>query len=194
MTGFVYVFVDIEVDGPDPGVNSMLSLAAVARSDTGADLGDYASNVQPIEGATPDTATLRWWQSQPALWAEVTRRPKAPLQVMRDFSCWVQALPGGPVFAAHPLVFDGLWVDWYLRRFAGTRLFGGPFPGRSLFVGAGIDIPSYVQAALGMEYFRQRPDYPPELLDGVQHTHRALDDARGHAALYFNARRRALAR
>jgi len=194
MTEIVYVFVDIEVDGPDPGENSMRSLAAVARSTAGAELGEFERNLRPLVGAEPEPRTLQWWQSQPGLWAAMTRGAEPPDQVMRGFADWVQALPGDAVFAAHPLVFDGLWLDWYLRRFTGTRLFGGPFPGRSLFVGAGIDIPSFVQAALGMEYFRERPDYPAELLDGVPHTHRALDDARGHAALYFNARRRAFGR
>ena len=40
------------------------------------------------------------------------------------------------------------------------------------------------------EYFKERPNYPPELLGDVPHTHKPIDDARGHAALYFNARRR----
>ena len=194
MTDLVYVFVDVEVDGPDPGKNSLRSLAAVAFSAAGTELREFTRNLQPLKGAEPEPVTLRWWQSQPAPWAEITRDAEVPDLAMIAFAGWVQALPGAPVFAAHPLVFDGSWMDWYLRRYTGTRLFGGPFAGRSLFVGAGIDIPSYVQAALGMDYFRERPDYPADLLDGFQHTHRALGDARGHAALYFNARRRVLGR
>lgn len=38
------------------------------------------------------------------------------------------------------------------------------------------------------------PGYPSDLTDGTLHTHRALDDARGHASLYFNARRRVISR
>ena len=64
------------------------------------------------------------------------------------------------------------------------------FPRALPLIGAGVDVPSYVQAALNMAYFKSRPQYPLELLDGALHTHRPLDDARGHAALYFNARRR----
>ena len=41
-----------------------------------------------------------------------------------------------------------------------------------------------------MEYFRVRPDYPPGLLGDVPHTHKPVDDARGHAA-FARGRRRA---
>ena len=109
---------------------------------------------------------------------------------MPSFCRWLGTLPGDLVLAAHPLIFDGLWLDWYLREFTSSRVFAGPFQGRCLFTGAGIDIPSYVQAALGLNYVRARPDYPADLLDDIAHTHRPVDDARGHAALYFNAKAR----
>ena len=38
-------------------------------------------------------------------------------------------------------------LDWYLRRFCNAAVFSGPFRIRCPFVGAGVDVPSYVQAA-----------------------------------------------
>ena len=103
---------------------------------------------------------------------------------------WLENLGSELALAAHPLLLDGIWLDWYLRRFCNATVFAGPFRVRCPFVGAGVDVPSYVQAALNMAYFESSPQYPLELLGGTPHTHRPLDDARGHAALYFNARRR----
>jgi hypothetical protein len=189
MNALILCFVDIETDGPVPGDNSMLSLACVAKSEEGEEIGVFSRNLCPLEEAEPEPSTFAWWQTQPEAWAVITSGAAQADRVISDFVAWVRDLPSEAVFAAHPLIFDGLWVDWYLRRFAQTRLFRGPHPGAVLFVGAGIDIPSYVQAAMGMSYFHKRPDYPPEILDGVPHSHKPVDDARGHAALYFNARR-----
>ena len=100
---------------------------------------------------------------------------------------WLEGLGPDLALAAHPLLMDGSWLDWYLRRLCNAAIFSGPFRIRCPFVGAGVDVPSYVQAALKMEYFTARPDYPPELLRDVPHTHKPIDDARGHAALYFSA-------
>ena len=53
----------------------------------------------------------------------------------------------------------------------------------------GVDVPSYAQAALSIKYFTTRPNHPPELLQDVTHTHRPTNDASGHVALCFDARR-----
>ena len=35
-------------------------------------------------------------------------------------------MPAPRIFVAHPLTFDGIWVDWYLRRYVGVPLNRGP--------------------------------------------------------------------
>lgn len=191
MRDLIYCFIDIEVDGPSPGTNSMLAFACVACSKSGEEIAAFERNLEPLKAASADAETLKWWKSQPQAWAYIRRNPEPPQQAMTNFCGWISTLPGDPVLAAHPLIFDGCWLDWYLRKFTTNRAFGGPFPGDCPFVGAGIDVPSFVQAAIGLPYSRHRPNYPPELLDGIEHTHKPIDDARGHAALYFNAKRRA---
>lgn len=54
----------------------------------------------------------------------------------------------------------------------------------------GVDVPSHAQAVLSIKYFTTRPNHPPELLQDVTHTHRSTNDARGHVAPRFGARRR----
>lgn len=184
----IYCFVDIETDGPVPGEHSLLSFACIALTESGHEIDSFSRNLHPLEGAEADPETAAWWQAQPATWDEITTDRADPASAIPDFTRWLEGLPGEPVFAADPLIFDALWIDWYLRHFAGQRLFKGPYGGKSLFVGTGIDIPSFVQAAMGLDYFRERPEYPPELLDGVPHSHLPIDDARGHAALFFKAR------
>ena len=58
--------------------------------------------------------------------------------VMPRYADWVETLPGYRVFAAAPIIFDGLWMDHYLSTFAGTRVLGGPFRTRQIFRGGGV--------------------------------------------------------
>ncbi len=90
---------------------------------------------------------------------------------MPRFIKWLSALPGDCVLAAHPLIFDGVWLDWYMRKYANAQAFGGPSDASCPFIGAGIDIPSYVQGGFRLDYFRVRPDYPANLYNNIEHTH-----------------------
>lgn len=110
---------------------------------------------------------------------------------MTAYADWIRALPGPALFVAHPLAFDGLWIDWYLRRFTGHRLAHGPYTGAPLFHGAGIDLPSLIMGVMGWSYDRcSRAHYPPDWFGGHAHTHRAIDDAMGYAHLLQEMLRR----
>ena len=51
-----------------------------------------------------------------------------------------------------------------------------------LFFGAGLDLPSFVAGALGIDYGLCRHGrYPNVVATQLPHTHHGLDDARGHA-------------
>ncbi|NSX94050.1 3'-5' exoribonuclease [Agrobacterium tumefaciens] len=178
-----YIVTDIEADGPDPGINSMLSIASVAKSETGDDQGEFSVNIIPLEEGVQDPATMLWWMEQPTAWADATNNPQPPGIAIGSWAKWVRSLPGTPVFVAHPLSFDGSWVDWYLQRFLEVRLFDRA--GRPGFTrGAGIDIPSLVMAQKGWDYYHcSRNHYPDEWLGGHAHNHCAIDDARGYAHL-----------
>src|SRR5688572_24534637 len=179
----IFVVTDIEADGPDPGRHSMLSFASVARGEEGQDCGEFSINLMPLPDAEHDHETMQWWKTYPLAWEQTTKDQIDPAMAMRAWVSWVQSLPGAPVFAAHPLSFDGAWIDWYLQKFVGRRLFYRPRdPG--LCSGAGIDIPSLVMATMGWEYQRcNREHYPETWLGGHEHSHCALHDARGYAHL-----------
>lgn len=180
----VYIVVDIEVDGPEPGHDSMLNFAAVAYEPKQGILGEFARNLRSLPDAVGDVDTLSWWANRPEIFERIRRDPIEPAVAIAEFVDFVRSHEGDKIIVGHPLTFDGLWIDHYLRRFAAMRLFRGPFSGPELFFGAGIDLPSLAMGILGEDYRRCRREYyPPELLGPTLHTHHGLDDAHGHAEL-----------
>jgi hypothetical protein len=179
----IFIVTDIEADGPDPGRHSMLSIGSVALGEDGRDHGGFTVNLAPLPGAEQDAGSMAWWRLHPQAWQSTSSDPQEPASAIASWVEWVRSLPGTPVFAAHPISFDGAWMDWYLQRFTGRRLYDRPRdPG--LCHGYGLDIPSLVMAATGWNYRRcDREHYPDHWLGEHTHSHCALDDARGYAHL-----------
>ncbi|WP_159999637.1 3'-5' exoribonuclease [Roseomonas sp. 18066] len=192
----LYVVVDIETDGPNPGSHSLLSFGAVACRAQGAPLARFAVNLLPLPGAAAEPRTMAWWATEPEAWAAATSDPLPAAEAMARFVDWLRGLPEMPVFAGHPVAFDGFWIDWYLRRFTGHRLMKGPYDGERIFLDAALDIPTLASGVLGLEIDQaMKKPYPEDWFGGHAHTHCALDDALGYAALLQRllARRPALA-
>ncbi len=180
----VYVITDVETDGPDPGRHSMISLGAVACDAQGARLGQLALNLHPVPGHAADEGTMAWWASEPAAWAATLPGRLAPGEAIARYIAWVRGLGGTPVFAAYPLIFDGAWMDWYLRRYAAIRLLRAPRSEDSLFRGGGLDLASFALGRSGLDYNTLTAKaFPQAWLGGHPHSHIALDDAEGYAHL-----------
>lgn len=180
----IYIVTDVEVDGPVPGENSMLSFASVAVSHDGSECGTFNAVLAPLPDAAPDADTLTWIKAQPGLHTALTQNARDPADVMDAYVTWVRSLGAEPVFAAHPLAMDGLWIDHYLKAFAGLRLLKGPWHGERLFYDGGLCIRSFAAGRLGRPLRLCAPEhYDPSWMGGHAHTHRALDDARGYATL-----------
>ena len=81
------------------------------------------------------------------------------------------------------MIFDGLWMDHYLETYAKTRVFGGPIKSmRQIFRGGGVCLYTMAGALRAAPYLKwgmQR--VPPEWFGNIEHTHKAIDDARGFA-------------
>jgi hypothetical protein len=181
---WTYVVTDIEVDGPWPGANSMRSFASVAVTATGAEVGAFEAVLEPLAGAAPNPDTYAWFQTQPEAWAAATTDPRPVEQVMADYVAWVRGLPAPRTFAAHPLAFDGGWIDYYLRRFTRYGVVQGPYETDRIFDDAGLCLRSYAAAVTGRPVADVSPaSLPAEWLGDIAHTHRAIDDARGYAHL-----------
>lgn len=90
----VYVVTDVEVDGPTPGENSMLSFASVAVDANGHTDDDFQAVLKALEGAKPDPLTKAWFKSQPEALAAATGNPQSPEIVISKYIRWVNSLPG----------------------------------------------------------------------------------------------------
>lgn len=186
----IYVVTDIEADGPTPGENSMLSFASVAVGEDGTEYGSFETVLQSLPEAAPHERTLAWFKTQPEAYAAATRDPQSAELEFKRYQHWIRELPGEPAFAAHPLMFDGPWIDFYLRRFLHQPLFAMPWQTNRLFYGAGLCIRSYAKGVLG-PHAPPPNNYPAAWLGDHAHTHRAIDDARGYACLLLHLLREA---
>lgn len=171
-----FVSVDIEADGPIPGPHSMLSLGAAAfvidwsesESPAVSRAGTFSANLEELAGAAGDEDTMRWWASQPEAWAACRVSPRAPTEVMADFTAWLRTLPGRPTFVAYPAGFDFTFVYWYLVRFTG----------KSPFSHAALDMKTMASTLLGTPFRdTSKRVFPPRWRAESRHTHVALDDA-----------------
>ena len=170
----VYLSTDIEADGPIPGPHSMLSLASAAFAADGRLLSTWSANLLPLPGAAPDPDTSRWWEQHPEAQAATQSGRRDPAEAMAEYTAWVMALPGAPVFVAYPAGFDFSFVYWYLVRFTGRSVFGQ----------SGLDMRSFAMALLRRKFRHSgKRTWPSHwLTDEDRHTHVALDDAveQGH--------------
>jgi DNA polymerase III alpha subunit (gram-positive type) len=172
----IYVSTDIETDGPVPALHSMLSLASAAFRADGTLVDTFTVNLETLDGATEHPETMLFWQKFPAAWAASRENPQPPELAMREYVAWIKRLPGEPVFVAYPVVFDFMFVQWYLHRFTGS----------SPFTFVGLDIKSYAAAMLKFDFLNVNKSTMPRRWfdDTLPHTHRALDDAIEQGALF----------
>ena len=182
----IYISVDIEADGPIPGINSMLNFGAAAfdyPSET--PIATFERNLQTLPGAEADADTMAWWAKNPEAYAYVTKDPKTPLEVMTEFNVWLRSLPGKPVLVTYPS-WDYMWMRWYHVRFLGFN------EAKTLGL-AGLDIKTLAMAAMNHPTFRNTSKRTmskkkPEWLKGhPPHDHTGLSDAIGQGILFVRA-------
>ncbi|HSX17864.1 MAG TPA: 3'-5' exoribonuclease [Candidatus Saccharimonadales bacterium] len=178
----IYIVVDIETDGPVPGLYSMLSIGAVATT-ANEELSSFYRKVLRVEGATQHFPTMKWWKTQPEAWEEVTSEAQPAEVVIKDFCSWLDSIGKIPVFVAHPVGFDYAFVSWYLWKFANKN----PF---TTTTGASktLDLPSFISGRLKLDLnMSERKKLSSPLTTGMpDHSHKAIDDARGFGVILRN--------
>lgn len=179
-----YFVTDIESDGPSPLTNSMLSFATVVVRQDGELCGEFEAVLQPRPDRQANETTMAFWRTQPEAWLAATSNPEPPRDVMRRFADWVESHPGKRSFAARPVAFDGIWIDHYLHEFTDSYLVDAPRWGRNIFTAGALDIGSYIAGVFNRtEPHMADTVFPRSWLGNHEHTHRAIDDARGYAEL-----------
>ncbi|CAN5542562.1 hypothetical protein BH10PSE7_BH10PSE7_25900 [soil metagenome] len=187
--GPTYVVADIEANGPYPAENAMMSLGAVAVSDALDIVSTFSVNLLARADSVPNMRTLAWFETEAAdAYAAAQENPVEPEKAVASFVGWVLSLPAPRIFAAHPVIFDGGWIDTYLELYSPYRLFDHATHAKPLFARTGLDLPSLVMGATGMPFLEcHRGRLNARWFDTQTHSHCALDDAMGYAALLINA-------
>lgn len=160
---------DVEANGPVPGLYSMVSLGAVdfkTFKENPATAKTFYTTFRPINMAcVPEALAVSGFtydeciEFQPAL------------KGMQKFEQWLVDLAGDEriQFVADNAGFDWQFVNYYFHAFIGSNPFGfSPMSMTSLYKGA--------EKSMFANFKKLRR---------TKHTHNALDDARGNAEALF---------
>lgn len=171
-----YISIDIETNGPVPGIYSMLSLGAVAYDDQGNKLDTFYVNITELEDAKTDPDTMRWWSTEPEAWKALQVNKRDPATAMKLFEDFCLKF-SRPVAICYPSGFDWTFVYWYLHRFNGKSVLGFSC----------VDIKTYGMAILDTNFRdSKKSEYYDDWFDpNLKHTHNAIDDALEQGYLFF---------
>jgi DNA polymerase III epsilon subunit-like protein len=115
----IYISVDVETAGPNPGTYSLLSIGACLVADPAQ---RFYVELQPVHEAAAGESLQVSGLSVDTL--KSSGQP--PIEAMRQFADWVErvAADGQPVFVAFNAPFDWMFVADYFHRFLGRNPFG----------------------------------------------------------------------
>ena len=179
----IYVSIDVESDGPAPGLYSMLSIGLRAYSPFAPGALEaglaYEANLHRLPDAKQHPETMAWWAKHPEAYARTRQNPRDPAEVMREIAAWAKVLPGTPRLVGYPILYDGMFLLWYMHAFAGECPFGF----------SGVDVASYAMPVMHREYGDCKvKNMPPHWLAGRRPglTHGAADDAQDQGRMFVN--------
>ncbi len=154
-----YVMVDVEADGPAPGVFSMVVLGAIIV-EPALDRTFYGT-LRPVSDKwVPEALAVSGFSREETLVFD------DPNGVMQAFAAWLaNDIKGRPMFVSDNNGFDWQFVNWYFWHFTGANPFGHSSTNLgSLYKGLVKDT---------SQNFKR--------LRKTRHAHNSLDDAKGNA-------------
>jgi hypothetical protein len=143
----LFLSIDIEADGPAPGLASMLNLGVVGIEAIGGNVVfEYEANLKPIPDARYNLKTNEFWNRPENLNALVyiCDQPRLPADVMKELAAGITELQAKYQIETigYPIAFDWQWINWYFIAFHGTNPLGY----------AGRDVGSYKWATRSSVY------------------------------------------
>jgi DNA polymerase III epsilon subunit-like protein len=153
------IVVDVEADGPVPGLYSMISFGAVIV-EPGFQRTFYAE-LRPIsEEWNPQALAVSGFSR------EKTLTFPDPRDAMQNFDLWLtKNIQGRPIFHSDNNGFDFSFINYYFWRYLNRNPFGW----------SSSNIGSYYKGLTGNVHANFRH------LRDTAHTHNPVDDARGNA-------------
>lgn len=115
------IVVDVESDGPCPGLYSMISFGAVVVSPGLSKT--FLGKVAPLPGA----GRLEAAAAISGTSREAHEAQDDPAKVMAEFASWIKEVSAGgsrPIFVSDNPAFDWQWINYYFHRFLGENPFG----------------------------------------------------------------------
>lgn len=182
----LYASIDIETNGPVPGLNSMLSLGVVLFGQSDEEVSDYYMKFDYLPEASANPDTMEWWAKNVEAYHEATINPRPVRYAVLRLVDWLDAWAENHrlVAIARPASFDFPFVNYYCHRFAGRN----PFGHRCL------DIRSYINGILNQpDYYGMQMDDVEAIIGTIDRPglmpHKAVDDARKQGRLFCAVRR-----
>jgi hypothetical protein len=184
----MYFSADVETNGPAAGLFSMLSIGVTAlHPETLQEVGHFYQKLRALPDAREDPSTMKWWDGFPDQYAEATRDPRDPRDVMRELEDWIVNMtvgfgqdrdsPPKPTFVAYPASFDFAYYCYYAWRFTDGAKFGFD----------ACDMGSLAMGYNGRPYREQsKKSWPEEWVRPEDRVaiHQALEDARQQARIF----------
>ena len=116
----LYFSINVEVDGPEPDENSMLSFGAAAFTIGKRLVGKFAANLELRPDANPDPETENWWSSHKRPYEVTRNQAQSPRAAMKAFADHIEEIASDnrrPVFMGYPGAHDIRWVIAYFDRY-----------------------------------------------------------------------------
>lgn len=153
--------VDVESDGPAPGLYSMISFGAVLVD---RDLNKtFHGKVAPLPGA----GRIEEAAKVSGVSQEAHQAFESPEVVMPRFADWIASTNknGRPIFVSDNPAFDWQFINWYFHKYVGSNPFG------------------FSARRIGDFYCGLRKDYFAnwKQLRKTKHDHNPVNDAIGNA-------------
>jgi DNA polymerase III epsilon subunit-like protein len=161
-----YVMVDVESDGPAPGLYSLVCFGAIVV--TPALDRTFYGQLRPISDRfIPEALAISGFSRE-----QHAQFPD-PAVTMKQFADWVAATGRRPIFISDNNGFDWSFINYYFHRFTGGNPFGHSSQNLgSLYKGVVKD------AFATFKHLRH-----------TAHTHHPVDDARGNAEALLRIKR-----
>ena len=179
-----YVSLDVELDGPNPFLNSMRSIGLALFVEGEGLVDKFYRNLQPREHTSPDPQTMRnFWDHHPQQWRIVNENTVTPQDAMAALSSWLHHhnRTYELKWVAKPACVDWMWFNAYYRTYG---------PPDQLDVGHHC----HCLATMLRTYFlvypvRNKKPVMVQLSENLPYNHNALDDAVCQGTIYMNLRK-----
>ncbi len=154
--------VDVEADGPCPGIYSMVSFGCILL-DKDLNTTFYSDIIEPISYN---------WIPEALRVSGITRTEhqvlgKLPVEIMKSFAAWIKEHNTGhnPMFFSDNNGFDWQFINYYFHKYTGSNPFG------------------FSSQNIGSLYKGQVRNMRKNFkhLRTTKHTHNPVDDAKGNA-------------